>query len=67
MYNLSKVLDEHTEVSHALSDSDLKSNMEVLEKQYLDGSKQNVSVELISSKLNYPSCSAKLCMYSFPN
>lgn len=45
MYNLSKVLDEYTEVSHALSDSELKSSMELLEKQYLDGSKQNVSVD----------------------
>lgn len=50
MYNLSKVLDEHTEVSHALSDSDLKNNMELLERQYLDCSKQNVSVELIYCK-----------------
>lgn len=42
LYNLSLVLDEHTEVSHALYDADLKENMEKLEKGYLETSKQNV-------------------------
>ncbi|XP_050542119.1 E3 ubiquitin-protein ligase SHPRH-like [Daktulosphaira vitifoliae] len=42
LYNLSMVLDEHTVVSHALYDSDLKENMEKLEKDYLETSKQNI-------------------------
>ena len=43
MYNLVSVLDENTTISRALNDSDLKRDMEVLEKEYLDASKQNVS------------------------
>jgi len=43
MYNLATVLDENTNISHALYDSDLKRDMELLEKEYLDASKQNVS------------------------
>lgn len=46
MYNLSSVIDEYSDnVSHALSDSNLKQEMERLEKEYLDASKQNVSIE----------------------
>lgn len=44
MYNLSTVLDEHTGVSRALNDSELKNDMELLEKEYLDATKQNVSL-----------------------
>jgi len=43
MYNLATVLEENTTISRALNDSDLKRDMEVLEKEYLDASKQNVS------------------------
>lgn len=43
MYNLATVLDEHSAVSHGLNDSSLKNDMELLEKEYLDASKQNVS------------------------
>lgn len=43
MYNLATVLDENTTLSHGLNDSDLKRDMELLEKEYLDASKQNVS------------------------
>jgi len=43
MYNLATVIDENTTISHALSDSNLKRDMELLEKEYLDASKQNVS------------------------
>lgn len=43
MYNLSTVLDEHTAVSHALNDSNLKTDMEQLEKEYLGTSERNVS------------------------
>lgn len=39
MYNLSTVIDEN--------DSNLKNDMEQLEKQYLDASKQNVSFEYL--------------------
>ncbi|XP_025199699.1 E3 ubiquitin-protein ligase SHPRH [Melanaphis sacchari] len=42
MYNLATVIDENVTVSHALSDSDLKKDMELLEKEYLDASKQNI-------------------------
>lgn len=45
MYNLSSVLETHPDVSHAFSDSDLKANMEQLEKEYLGTSKQNVSIK----------------------
>jgi len=48
MYNLATVLDENTTVSHALNDSNLKRDMELLEKEYLDASKQNVSDEYTS-------------------
>lgn len=47
LYNLSKLLDEHTEVSHGSSDSNLKINMENLEKEYLDATKQNVGIVFI--------------------
>jgi len=43
MYNLATVIDENTTVSRALNDSDLKRDMELLEKEYLDATKQNVS------------------------
>jgi len=43
MYNLATVLDENATISHSLNDSDLKKDMELLEKEYLDASKQNVS------------------------
>jgi len=43
MYNLATVLDENTTISHALNDSNLIRDMEVLEKEYIDASKQNVS------------------------
>lgn len=43
MYNLATVLDEHSSISHTLYDSNLKNDMELLEKEYLDASKQNVS------------------------
>ncbi|XP_008183763.1 E3 ubiquitin-protein ligase SHPRH isoform X2 [Acyrthosiphon pisum] len=42
MYNLATVLDENTTISRALNDSDLKKDMELLEKEYLDASKQNI-------------------------
>ncbi|XP_022181789.1 E3 ubiquitin-protein ligase SHPRH-like isoform X2 [Myzus persicae] len=42
MYNLATVLDENTTLSHGLNDSDLKRDMELLEKEYLDASKQNI-------------------------
>jgi len=45
MYNLATVLDEDTTIIHALNDSNLKKDMELLEKEYLDASKQNVSDE----------------------
>lgn len=43
MYNLATVIDENTKVSHTLNDSNLKRDMELLEKEYLGASKQNVS------------------------
>jgi len=43
MYNLATVLEENTTIGRALNDSDLKRDMELLEKEYLDASKQNVS------------------------
>ncbi|XP_029341320.1 E3 ubiquitin-protein ligase SHPRH-like [Acyrthosiphon pisum] len=42
MYNLSTVLDENTTLNRALNDSDLKRDVELLEKEYLDASKQNI-------------------------
>lgn len=43
MYNLATVLDENKTISHTLNDSNLKRDMELLEKEYLDATKQNVS------------------------
>ncbi|XP_050424544.1 E3 ubiquitin-protein ligase SHPRH [Adelges cooleyi] len=42
LYNLSLLLDEQVEVSHALNDLNLKENMEKLEKEYLEISKLNI-------------------------
>uniref|UniRef100_A0A2S2R190 E3 ubiquitin-protein ligase n=1 Tax=Sipha flava TaxID=143950 RepID=A0A2S2R190_9HEMI len=44
MYNLATVLDEHSTISHTLYDSNLKNDMELLEKEYIDASKQNIEI-----------------------
>lgn len=43
MYNLATVIEENTSLRKKLSDSNLKSDMELLEKEYLGASQQNVS------------------------
>lgn len=43
MYNLATVVEEHSAKHHGLNNCDLTKNMEQLEKEYLDASKQNVS------------------------
>ncbi|KAE9531943.1 hypothetical protein AGLY_010145 [Aphis glycines] len=42
MYNLATVIEENTFLTKKLSDSNLKSDMELLEKEYLGASQQNV-------------------------
>lgn len=44
MYNLATVIEENPILSNGLNNNDLKKNMEQLEKEYLDSSKQNVSL-----------------------
>jgi len=43
MYNLASVIEENTSLRKKSSDSNLKSDMELLEKEYLGASQQNVS------------------------
>jgi len=56
MYNLATVIEENTFLTKKLSDSNLKSDMELLEKEYLGASQQNVSdkqfnLYIVSNKL----------------
>ncbi|CAI6373127.1 unnamed protein product [Macrosiphum euphorbiae] len=41
MYNLAIILDENTTINRALNESDLKRNVELLEKEYLEASKKS--------------------------